>query len=144
VCETFLTESGFVYAPEAVALDFLRVDRLPDGRTLMDLWNWSRFGPLAAAPPLPDEDDLAAPAAVNPRQRDDEDEVAEEEASESESEEESEEEAAVDDGAGLLGVDLEVVLAKSYTVSFPGWVWAGLAGWLMTYLWMVGFLVGRR
>lgn len=134
VCEKFLTGSGRVDEDqERMALRFLTVDTLPDGRTLMDLWNWSRFGPLAAAPPLPDdEDDLAAPAAVNPRQRDDEDDDAEEE---------SEDE---DDGAGLLGVDLEVVLAKHYTVSFPGWLWAGLAGWLLTYLWMVGFLIGRR
>jgi hypothetical protein len=133
VCEKFLTGSGFVYAQEVGALDFLRVDRLADGQTLMDLWNWSRFGPLRAAPPLPDEshacapsaasatdaeDDMAAPAAVNPRQR--------------------------EAGAGLLGMALGDILAKRYTLTFPGWMGAALAGGLLTYLWMVGFLVGGR
>jgi hypothetical protein len=136
VCEKFLTESGFVYAPEAAALDFLRVDRLEDGQTLMDLWNWSRFGPLRDAPPLPDESHAGAPSAASATGAEDE----EEEEEESEAEEEEEE----NDGDGLLGVDLEVVLAKSYTLTLPGWTWAAVAGWLLTYLWMVGFLVGGR
>jgi hypothetical protein len=150
VCERILQGDPSI-AGDATLLEplrFLTVDTLPDGRTLLDLWNWSRFGPLAAAPPLPDdEDDLAAPATVNPRQRDDEAEEASESESESESDvevEDEDEDEDEDDGAGLLGVDLEVVLAKRYTVSFPGWLWAGLAGWLLTYLWMVGFLIGRR
>ena len=120
VCEKFLTSQPLCPL-ELEATAFLQVDKLEGGRTLMDLWNWSRFGPLAAAPPLSDEDDLVDPAAVNPMQCE-YTEAAEEE------------EEATD-------VDLGYVLAKSYTVSLPGWLWAAFVGWLLTYMWMVGYLV---
>lgn len=147
VCEKFLTGSDFVYAPAAAALDFLRVDRLEDGRTLLDLWNWpsqqgcevltphgeggSRFGPLRDAPPLPEDE------------------------SESESESETEaqgEEAAEDDTdwGGELTLYMkksdegDVWLRVSGTLTIPLWVVGAVGGLLLSYLWVVGFLVGRR
>jgi len=38
-----------------LVLGFLDVDRLPDGRTIRDLWNTPAFQALREAPPLPEE-----------------------------------------------------------------------------------------
>jgi len=121
VCEKFLTGSCFIYAPAAAALDFLRVDRLEDGQTLLDLWNWTRFGPLRDAPPL----------------------------SESESEEGSEEEEDAEWG-GELSFSLgksdegEMLVRMEGSLTVPVWVVAAVGGVVLTYLWMVGYLLGRR
>jgi phage repressor protein C with HTH and peptisase S24 domain len=96
-----------------LAIGFITKDLLPNGETIMALWNRSPFDALRVAPPLsetPDPELVVTELPELPASEEDEDEDEDEEEDEYEEEEEEyEEEEEVAGGGGGEGFIAEVM-----------------------------------
>jgi len=131
LCENWLHSVALPETTEkamSLALGFVTEDRLPDGRTIADLW--PRPADLAAlrdASPLPSEDEEAE--AEEPRIETTLRSM----------------DQHIDEISVLVGQFLTGNVALEFKVRMPGWAWTALFLTVVGYFWLVAFLLsGRR
>lgn len=120
VCERWLKYGERpVWTAETLALGFVTEDRLPNGRTIADLWPRAEdLDALRNAPPLPSEDEA-------PIQHMD---------------------AYLDTFTEAFEQFMWRPVTIQFKVDMPGWVWTALFLTVVGYFWLVAFLLsgGRR
>ena len=129
VCERYLRDGERpIWTEYQLALGFVTEDRLPDGRTIADLW--------------PRPEDLAALRDASPLPSD-ADEEAEDEAESPRIETTLRSmDQHIDEIGGLVGQFLTGNVALEFKVRMPGWAWTSLFLTVVGYFWLVAFLLG--